>query len=86
MNKFILVTFSSKTGKVKITLEGISCGLLKLYAFNNTKANQITIIYAEDTEEIMGWYEGKARDLPIIDNIMVGMTLTEAGVEKIVTE
>lgn len=78
---FVCVTFSSKTGKVKREVEGQLKSMLKMYALQNTKANQISIVYEEETGVITAWLEGVANSIPKVMDFMVGSTLAEAGVE-----
>lgn len=62
MKTFYLVRFSKKTGKIDTTMTALGCGLLNLWALQNTTKTKDTIIFDEDGI-IDAYYEGTA-DFP----------------------
>jgi hypothetical protein len=80
LKTYCLVRFSRKTGKIDTTLKGISSGMLRLWALQNTTKSKDTIIFEKDTGNVCWYYEGTGhfpeiyeKDLGHINNYCPGL-------------
>lgn len=53
MRKYLLVCWNIKSGTISKTVEGISSAMLKLWALQNTKSHQCSIIIDVEDERIV---------------------------------
>lgn len=67
LHKHILVRFSKKTGKIDTTLEGISSGMLQLWALQNTPKTKACIIVDMDEREVKCEYIGSTSGFPRVN-------------------
>jgi hypothetical protein len=59
MEKFVCIRFSRKTGKIDKTLEGLGCGMLELWALENTTAkSKDTIVFSKVTGDVVMYCVG----------------------------
>ena len=72
LKTYCLMRFSRRTGKIDTTLEGLGCGMLRLWALQNTTAkSKDTIIFEKDTG-IVCWYYTGTGDFPKIEDEDLG--------------
>lgn len=55
----VLFRVSAKTGKVDTTITGLGCGLLKMWALNNTTKTKQTFVFNRDNGELVYAFDGK---------------------------
>ena len=67
MEKFMLVEFTRKTGKITKTLEGYGQALLKLYALQNLTKTRDAILFNKETGEVITYFEGNGSFPKVID-------------------
>ena len=58
MEEFVLVRFTRRSGKIDKTLEGIGCGMLKLWALQNTTKSKDCIVFSKDSGKVIMYTEG----------------------------
>ena len=59
METYVCMRFNRRTGKIDKTLEGIGCGMLELWALENTTAkSKDTIIFSKVTGDVVMYCEG----------------------------
>ena len=81
LKRYFCVRFSRKTGKIDTTLTGLGCGMLELWALQNTnKKTKDSVVFDEDGY-VRFYYEGTG-DFPEITKYGEG---TEEGVVHIDT-
>ena len=71
LKTYCLVRFSRRSGKIDTSLEGEGCGMLRLWALQNTTKTKDTIIFEKDTGNVCWYYEGTG-DFPKIDDKDLG--------------
>lgn len=71
LKTYCLVRFTRKSGKIDTSLEGLGCGMLRLWALQNTTKTKDTIIFEKDTGIVCWYYEGTG-DFPKIDDENLG--------------
>ena len=59
MEKFICLRFGRKSGKIDKSLEGLGCGMLQLWALQNTTKTKDTVIFSAETGKIKMYVEGR---------------------------
>ena len=64
LHKFGLVRFSKKSGKIDTSMTALGCGLIQLWALQNTTKSKACVIINLDTREIHAEYEGKPGGFP----------------------
>ena len=57
MEEFVLVRFTRRSGKIDKTLEGIGCGMLELWALQNTTKSKDCIIFSKDSGQVIMYTE-----------------------------
>lgn len=59
METYVCMRFNRKTGKIDKTLEGLGCGMLELWALQNTTAkSKDSIVFNKTTGEVIAYYTG----------------------------
>ena len=71
MERFVLVRFNRKSGKIDTTLEGIGKGMLQLWGLQNTTKTKDTIVFSKETGEVVAYYEGTG-DFPKVSKEDLG--------------
>ena len=76
MKKYYLVRFTSKTGRINKTLEGLGTGLLKLWALQNTTKTTECFMFDEDGV-IVYHTIGKPNGFPEVDTDYNGYNIED---------
>ena len=71
MDKFALIRFSKRTGKVDTTLEAQGGAMLKMWALHNTTPAKETLVFNARTGEVIIRVEGN-KDFPKIHKENLG--------------
>jgi hypothetical protein len=59
METYVCLRFNRKTGKIDKTLEGLGCGMLELWALQNTTAkSKDSIVFSKATGDVVMYCEG----------------------------
>lgn len=58
MERFCLVRFSRKTGKIDTSMYGYSSALMQMWALNNGKKSKDMILFSLEDGKIKKYYEG----------------------------
>lgn len=77
LRECVMMRFSRKSGKIDTTMEGLGCGLMKMWALNNTTSTKDTVIFDKEDGTIYGYYEGKKNDMPTICRDLEGRNIEE---------
>ena len=72
MDKYILMRFSKKTGKIDTTLESLMSSMLEMWALQKTTKTKDTVIFNKDTGEIVFYVEGTENAFPHVVKDHVG--------------
>lgn len=80
MPVYVLLRASKRTGKVNKCMTGITSALMKMWALNNTRKNDITLIIERDTGRIEECYTGTADGWPKREKLKPGANCTEMGI------
>ena len=66
LHNFGLVRCSKKSGKIDMTMTGIGCGMLKMWALQNTIKTKATVIVDIDERHVVAEYIGTDDGFPEI--------------------
>lgn len=58
MEEYVCIRLSKKSGKIDKILEGLGCGMLKLWALQNTKKTKNAIIFSKADGRVIYLVEG----------------------------
>lgn len=66
IDRYALVRFNKKTGKIDRTMTAIGKGLLQLWALDNTPKSRASVLMNLDTGDVEAEFIGDDRGLPLI--------------------
>lgn len=68
LKKYGLIRASKKTGRIDTSMTGLGCGMLQLWALQNTTKTKITVVFEIETGLIRAKYEGTESGFPKVEN------------------
>ena len=68
IKRYGLIRASKKTGRIDTTMTGLGCGMLQLWALQNTTPSKRTVVFEFDTGLIRAMYEGAPGGFPKVDH------------------
>lgn len=68
LKRYGLLRYSTKTGKVDNAMTGLGCGVLQLWALQNTTKTKTTVVFELDTGLIRSRYVGTPDGFPEVEH------------------
>ena len=64
METYCLINFNRRRGNINKSLEGLSEAMLRMWALQNTKPSQDTIIFSKEDGRVVCYVEGRKDNFP----------------------
>lgn len=64
LKQHVLICYKKANGSVDEILDGLGCGMLKMWALQNTTSSKASLIFEKDTGKVIYHVTGKRNSIP----------------------